>query len=119
MLSAYMGGIIYPIETSSLQITRRVGERPLAECDLFFRDINAFVRPRRGNALQIHDSVLPLALTATAEFPVLSFGGESLLSFGGESVLSLGGEQVLDPNIPTTLLFGGTVLDSENHPHTQ
>ena len=113
MLSAYMGGIIYPIETSSLQITRRVGERPLAQCDLFFRDINAFVRPRRGNALQIHDSVLPLALTATAEFPVLSFGGESLLSFGGESVLSLGGEQVLDPNIPTTLLFGGTVLDSK------
>ena len=113
MLSAYMGGIIYPIETASLQITRRVGERPIAECDLFFRDINTFVRPRRGNALQIHDSVLPLVLTATAEFPVLSFGGESLLSFGGESVLSFGGEQVLDPSIPTTLLFGGTVLDSK------
>ena len=42
MLSAYMGGIIYPIETSSLQITRRVGERPLAQCDLFFRGHQRF-----------------------------------------------------------------------------
>ena len=113
MLSAFMGGIIYPIETSSLQINRRVGERPIAQCDLFFRDINTFVRPRRGNALQLHDSVLPLQLSATADFPVLSFGGEVLLSFGGESVLSLAGHRTLDPTIPTTLLFGGTVLDSK------
>ena len=72
MLSAFMGGIIYPIETSSLHINRRVGERPIAQCDLFFRDINTFVRPRRGNALQLHESVLPLQLSATADFPVLS-----------------------------------------------
>ena len=113
MLSAYTGGVIHPIETASTRITRRVGERPLAECDLFFRDINAFQRPRRGNQLQIHDSVVPLALTATDEFFVLSFGGESLLSFGGEAVLSFGGHKILDPAIPTTLLFGGTVLDSK------
>ena len=113
MLTAYMGGIIHPIEAASTHITRRVGERPLAECDLFFRDINAFRRPRRGEQLQIHDSVLPLRLSPTNEFPVLSFGGEGLLSFGGESVLSFGGHQVLDPTIPTTLLFGGTVLDSK------
>ena len=113
MLSAFTGGVIHPIETASTHITRRVGERPLAECDLFFRDINAFRRPRRGEAIQIHDSVLPLALSPTDEFPVMSFGGESLLSFGGESVLSFGGHQVLDPAIPTTLLFGGTVLDSK------
>ena len=113
MLSSYIGGIIHPIETASLQITRRVGERPIAECDLFFRDINVFQRPRRGEQLEIHDSVLPLALSATDEFPVLSFGGEALVSFGGESVLSLGGQQVLDPAIPSTLLFGGTVLDSK------
>ena len=113
MLSAFSGGVIHPIETSSLHITRRVAERPIAECDLFFRDINTFRRPRRGETLQIHDSVLPLALTATAEFPVLGFGGESILSFGGEFVYSFGGEKVLDPTIPTTLLFGGTVLDSK------
>ena len=35
------------------------------------------------------------------------------MSFGGEAVLSLGGQQALDPAIPTTLLFGGTVLDSK------
>ena len=113
MLSSYIGGIIYPIETASLQITRRVGERPIAECDLFFRDINTFRRPRRGEAIQIHDSELPLSLTATDEFPVLGFGGESILSFGGEFVYSFGGHKVLDPSIPTTLLFGGTVLDSK------
>ena len=44
--------------------------------------------------------------------PVLSFGGEAVLSFGGEAVLSLGGHSVLDTAIPSTLLFGGTVLDS-------
>ena len=113
MLSAYAGGVIHPIETASLQITRRVAERPLSKCDLFFRDINTFQRPRRGAQLEIHESVLPLALSATDEFPVLGFGGEAVLSFGGESVLSLGGQKVLDPNIPTTLLFGGTVLDSK------
>lgn len=113
MLTSYIGGIIHPIETASLQITRRVGERPIAECDLFFRDINVFQRPRRGEQLEIHESILPLALSPTNDFPVLSFGGEALLSFGGEFVLSLGGRQVLDPAIPTTLLFGGTVLDSK------
>ena len=113
MLSAYTGGIIHRIEDASTHITRRVGERPIAECDLFFRDIDTFQRPRRGDQLQIHESVLPLALSATNEFPVLSFGGEAVLSFGGESVISLGGQKVLDPSIPTTLLFGGTVLDSK------
>ena len=113
MLSAYAGGVIHPIETASLNITRRVGERPLSECDLFFRNLNTFQRPRRGEQLEIHESVLPLALSATDEFPVLSFGGEAVLSFGGEFVISLGGQQVLDPTIPTTLLFGGTVLDSK------
>ena len=112
MLSAYVGGVIHPIETASLAITRRVGERPLAECNLFFRDIRTFVRPRRGYAFQIHDSDIPLALSATNEFPVLSFGGEAILSFGGESVISLGGHKVLDPNIPSTILFGGTVFDT-------
>ena len=113
MVTAYIGGTIQPIETASLHITRRVGERPLAECDLFFRDINLFRRPRRGEQLQIHESSIPLALSATDDFPVLSFGGEVLLSFGGESVLSLAGHRTLDPTIPTTLLFGGTVLDSK------
>ena len=113
MLSAYAGGVIHPIETASLNITRRVGERPLSECDLFFRNLNTFQRPRRGEQLEIHESVLPLALSATDEFPVLSFGGEAVLSFGGEAVISLGGQKVLDPAIPTTLLFGGTVLDSK------
>ena len=56
---------------------------------------------------------MPLALSATDDFPVLSFGGEAVLSFGGEAVLSLGGHSVLDPAIQTTLLFGGTVLDSK------
>ena len=113
MLSAYAGGVIHPIETASLNITRRVGERPLSECDLFFRNLNTFQRPRRGEQLEIHESVLPLALSATDEFPVLGFGGEAVLSFGGEVVISLGGQKVLDPAIPTTLLFGGTVLDSK------
>ena len=113
MLSAFIGGVIHPIETASLHITRRVGERPIAECDLFFRDINSFQRPRRGNQFQVYDSDIPLALTPTAEFSVLSFGGEAVLGFGGEQVLSFGGQQVLDPNIPVTLLFGGTVLDSK------
>ena len=107
-----MAGAIYPLETGTLEILRRVGERPIADFTLFFRDRNAFMRPRRGNQLEIHDSDQPLALAATDDFPVLSFGGESLLSFGGESVLSFGGQQVLDPSIPTILLFGGTVLDS-------
>ena len=113
MVTAYIGGTIQPIETASLHITRRVGERPIAECDLFFRNINLFRRPRRGEQLQIHDSAVPLALSATDDFPVLSFGGEAVLSFGGEAVLSLGGHSVLDPAIPTTLLFGGTVLDTK------
>ena len=85
---------------------------PIADFSLFFRDLNTFQRPRRGAQLEIHDSDQPLALAATDEFPVLSFGGEALLSFGGEDVLSFGGQQVLDPSIPTILLFGGTVLDS-------
>ena len=72
-----------------------------------------FVVPGGGEQLEIHESVLPLALSATDEFPVLSFGGEAILSFGGEAVLSFGGHKVLDPAIPTTLLFGGTVLDSK------
>ena len=113
MLSAYVGGAIQPIETESLQITRRVGERPISECDLFFRDLSAFSRPKRGEQLEIHDSVLPLSFLPAAEFPVLSFGGDFVLSFGGDFVLSFGGHQVLDPSIPTTLLFGGTVLDSK------
>ena len=113
MVTAYIGGTIHPIETASLQITRRVGERPIAECDLFFRNLNTFRRPRRGEQLQIHESALPLALSAAEDFPVLSFGGEALLSFGGEAVLSLGGHQALDPAISSTLLFGGTVLDSK------
>ena len=113
MLSTFIGGVIHPIETASLHITRRVAERPIAQCDLFFRDINTFQRPRRGEQLQIYDSVLPLRLSPTNEFPAMSFGGEALLSFGGESVLSFGGHQVLDPTIITTLLFGGTVLDSK------
>ena len=112
-ITAYIGGAIQPIETASLQITRRVGERPIAECDLFFRNLNTFRRPRRGEQLQIHESALPLALSAAEDFPVLSFGGEALLSFGGEAVLSLGGHQALDPAISSTLLFGGTVLDSK------
>ena len=112
MLSAYMAGAIYPLETGTLEIVRRVGERPIADFTLFFRDRNLFTRPRRGNRLEIHDSDQPLALAATNDFPVMSFGGEALLSFGGESVLSFGGQQVLDPAIPTILLFGGTVLDS-------
>ena len=52
MVTAYIGGAIQPIETASLQITRRVGERPIAECDLFFRNINTFRRPRRGSNLK-------------------------------------------------------------------
>ena len=108
-----MGGSIHPIETESLQITRRVGERPIAELDIFFRDISLFRRPRRGEQLEIHESILPLALSATNEFPVLSFGGDAILSFGGEFVISLGGQQVLDPTISSTILFGGTVLDSK------
>ena len=112
MLSAYLAGAIYPLETGSLEILRRVGERPIADFTLFFRDRNTFLRPSRGNNLQIYDSDQPLALAATDDFPVLSFGGEALLSFGGETVLSFGGQQVLDPSIPATLLFGGTVLDS-------
>ena len=74
MVTAYIGGTIQPIETASLQITRRVGERPIAECDLFFRNINLFRRPRRGEQLEIHESAVPLALSATDDFPVLSFG---------------------------------------------
>ena len=112
MLSAYTGGVIHPIETNSFKATRRVGENPNANCDLFFRNINTFRRPRRGESFEVHESALPLAFLSTDEFHVLSFGGESVLSFGGESVLSLGGHQALDPTIPTTLLFGGTVLDS-------
>ena len=112
MLSAYLAGAIYPLETATLEIVRSVGERPRADLTLFFRDRNTFTRPRRGNSLQIHDSAIPLALSPTDEFPVLSFGGEALLSFGGEAVLSFGGHQVLDPSIPSTVLFGGTVLDS-------
>ena len=113
MLSAFTDGRVLPIETGSLQITRRVGERPISECDLFFRDLSAFHRPRRGQQLEIHDSLLPLALSTASTFPVLSFGGEALLSFGGEFVLSFGGHQALNPAIPSTLLFGGTVLDSK------
>ena len=113
MVTAYIGGTIYPIETASLQITRRVGERPIAECDIFFRDINLFRRPKRGEQLEIRESSLPLALSATDSVPVLSFGGEAALSFGGEALLSFGGHSVLDTTIPSTLLFGGTVLDSK------
>ena len=112
MLSAYLDGAIYPLVTGTMEITRRVGERPIADFTLFFRDLDTFRRPSRGNQLQIHDSEQPLALAATDEFPVLSFGGDYVLSFGGESVLSLGGHKVLDPAIPSTLLFGGTVFDS-------
>ena len=113
MVTAYIGGTIHPMETASLHITRRVGERPIAECDLFFRDINTFRRPSRGEQLQIHESAEPLALSAAADFPVLSLGGEALLSLGGEAVLSLGGHQGLDSAVSSTLLFGGTVLDTK------
>ena len=113
MLSVYMGGQIQAIETASLEITRRVGERPISQCSLFFRDLSAFRRPKRGDQLQIYDSYLPLALLPTNEFHVLSFGGDFVLSFGGEAVLSLGGHKVLDPTIHSTLLFGGNVLDSK------
>ena len=113
MVTAYIGGTIHPIETESLHITRRVGERPIAECHIFFRNINLFRRPQRGEQLEIHESAIPLELSATNDFPVLSFGGEAVLSFGGEAVLSLGGHSVLDSSIPTTLLFGGTVLDTK------
>ena len=113
MVTAYIGGTIHPIETASLRITRRVGERPIAYFDIFFRNINLFRRPQRGEQLEIHESAVPLELSATNDFPVLSFGGEAVLSFGGEAVLSLGGHSVLDSSIPTTLLFGGTVLDTK------
>ena len=114
IISSYIGGTIHPIETASLQITRRVGERPISECDIFFRDLNAFRRPRRGEQLEIHDSGLPLALLPTDEFYVPSFGGEYVPSFGGEYVPSFSGSHhALDPAIPSTLLFGGTVLDSK------
>ena len=113
MVTAYIGGNIHPIETASLHITRRVAERPISECDVFFRNLNTFRRPRRGEQLQIHESAVPLALSATDDFPVLSFGGEAVLSLGGEAVLSLAGHRTLDTTIPTTLLFGGTVLDSK------
>ena len=114
IITSYIGGTIHPIETASVYITRRVGERPISECDLFFRDRNSFRRPRRGEQLEIHESALPLALLPTDEIPVLSFGGEYVLSFGGEYVLSFGGAlQGLDPSVPSTLLFGGTVLDSK------
>ena len=113
MVTAYIGGTIHQMETASLHITRRVGERPIAECDLFFRDINTFRRPSRGEQLQIHESAEPLALSAAADFPVLSLGGEALLSLGGEAVLSLGGHQGLDSAVSSTLLFGGTVLDTK------
>ena len=69
MLSAFTGGRVLPIETASLQITRRVGERPISECDLFFKDLNAFRRPRRGEQFEIHDSAIPLALLAGRRFP--------------------------------------------------
>ena len=105
--------MIHPIEDASIKITRRVAERPISKFDLFFLNLSTFQRPRRGDQLEIHESVLPLALSSTDEFPVLGFGGEAVLSFGGESVISLGGQKVLDPNIPTTLLFGGTVLDTK------
>ena len=72
-----------------------------------------FRRPRRGEQLEIHESALPLALSAAEDFTVPSFGGEFVPSFGGEVVPSFGGEQALDPTIPSTLLFGGTVLDSK------
>ena len=114
IITSYIGGTIHPIETASLQITRRVGERPISECDIFFRDLNAFRRPRRGEQLEIHDSSLPLALLPSDEFNVLSFGGEYVLGFGGEYVLSFSGSHhALDPAIRSTLLFGGTVLDSK------
>ena len=114
IITSYIGGTIHPIETASLQITRRVGERPISECDIFFRDLNAFRRPRRGEQLEIHESGLPLALLPSDEFNVLSFGGEYVLSFGGEYVLSFSGSHhALDPAIRSTLLFGGTVLDSK------
>ena len=112
IITAYIGGTIYPIETASFHATRRVGERPIANCDLFFRNLNTFRRPRRGEFFEVHESALPLAFLPGDEFHILSFGGDFVLSFGGESVLSLGGHQILDPAIPTTLLFGGTVLDS-------
>ena len=113
IITSYIGGTIHQIETASLQITRRVGERPVSECDLFFKDLSAFQRPRRGEQLEIHDSAVPLALSPTNEFPILSFGGGYALSFGGEHVLSFGGHHGLDPSIRSTLLFGGTVLDSK------
>ena len=114
MLSAFIGGIIHPIETASLHITRRVGERPISECDLFFRNLNLFRRPRRGEQLEIHESALPLELSPAEDFSVPSYGGEFVPSFGGEVVPSFGGHQGLDPAIPSTLLFGGTVLDSKS-----
>ena len=113
IITSYIGGTIHQIETASLQITRRVGERPVSECDLFFKDLSAFQRPRRGEQLEIHDSAVPLALSPANEFPILSFGGGYALSFGGEHVLSFGGHHGLDPSIRSTLLFGGTVLDSK------
>ena len=113
MISAFTGGRVLPIETASLQITRRVGERPISEFDLFFRDLSAFRRPKRGEQLEIHDSAIPLALLPGEDFHVPSFGGDFLLSFGGDFVLSFGGHQALNPAIASTLLFGGTVLDSK------
>ena len=113
MISAYTDGRILPVETASLQITRRVGERPISECDLFFRDLSAFRRPKRGEQFEIHDSAIPLAFLPGEDFHVPSFGGDFVPSFGGEFVLSFGGHQALNPAIPSTLLFGGTVLDSK------
>ena len=113
MISAYVGGVIQPIETASLQITRRVGERPISEYDLFFRDLSAFRRPKRGEQLEIHDSAIPLALLPGEDFHVPSFGGDFVPSFGGDFVPSFGGHQALNPAITSTLLFGGTVLDSK------
>ena len=88
MLSAFTGGVIHPIETESTHITRRVGERPLAECDIFFRDLDTFSRPRRGHSLQILESETALALDPNDSTQI-------------------------DPSIDTTLLFGGTILDTK------
>ena len=40
-------------ETGTLEIVRRVGERPTAEFDIFFKDHEQFLRPIRGQTVQI------------------------------------------------------------------
>ena len=52
-VTATIGGRVMPVEAATLSIQRSVGQRALAEFDLFIHDLDTFTRPTRGESVSL------------------------------------------------------------------